>query len=72
MIRAVLLHVDRALVLVALAAGEMDGLAAVERELAILQRAVHLDFDLRRPFLQSRADRPNAPPITGFIPVHAG
>ena len=46
-IRAVLLHVDRALVVVAVAAGEMDRLAAVERELAIAAGAIHLDFDLR-------------------------
>ncbi len=44
-IRAVLFHVNRALILVAVPACQFDGLASVEREHAVFQRTVHLDLE---------------------------
>ena len=57
-IRAVLLHVDRALVLVAVAARQMDGLAVIEREHPVLQGPVHLHLERRvSPFDRAQIAR---------------
>src|ERR1700735_1578658 len=44
-IGTVLLHVNGALIFISSATGQLDRLAAVERQLSILQWAVHLDVD---------------------------